>query len=336
MLFSRGFDMNNLLSVIIPVYNVEKYLSRCVNSVLSQTFSDFELILVDDGSPDNCPKLCDEYAKKDSRIKVIHKQNRGLSSARNAGLKICKGDYIFFIDSDDYLAYEYVLSDFMHKAQSEDADFVYSLMNCATDTKISEMKCCKRFVKDNRLFFLSNPYFFSACNKLYKRTLLQFIQFVPGRINEDVDVIPLVFCHAKKITKLDRPTYNYYQNQASITRSAFSEKRFDMFKSVSHAYQEFVGTEYEKSVFYENIFGFQIFSVCIEILKKTFGTKRKNYLIKFCSLLKDYHFDNFFHYAFCCFVHNENFSKRIKKLAALAYLKIFCEMNKSHFGEEKI
>ncbi len=90
-------------SVIVPVYNVEKYLDRCINSIISQKYNDFELILVDDGSPDNCPEICDNWAKKDGRIKVIHKENGGLSSARNAGLDIAKGDYILFIDSDDYI-----------------------------------------------------------------------------------------------------------------------------------------------------------------------------------------------------------------------------------------
>lgn len=91
------------ISVIVPVYNVEKYLSRCVKSILRQSYTDFELILVDDGSPDNCPILCDKWAKSDSRIHVIHKKNGGLSSARNAGIKISIGDYLFFVDSDDVI-----------------------------------------------------------------------------------------------------------------------------------------------------------------------------------------------------------------------------------------
>jgi glycosyltransferase involved in cell wall biosynthesis len=92
------------ISIIIPVYNVELYLNRCIESVLSQTFTDFELILVDDGSPDNSPKMCDEIAQKDSRVVVVHKKNGGLSSARNAGLDIAKGEYVFFIDSDDLIS----------------------------------------------------------------------------------------------------------------------------------------------------------------------------------------------------------------------------------------
>lgn len=318
--------MRKMLSVIIPVYNVEKYLARCIQSVLEQTYADMEIILVDDGSPDSCPVICDEFAEKDTRIKVIHKENGGLSSARNAGLEICKGDYIFFIDSDDWLADENVISDFIRKAESEHSDFVYSLMNKVDDKKRSELKANERFLEDD-LFFLSNPYLFSACNKLYAHTLLQHLQFVTGRINEDVDVIPLVFCHAKNVSRLNRATYNYYENPESITRRQFSEKRFDMFKSVRHVYENFKGNEKQCVVLYENLFGFQLFSVYIEILKRTHGTERKKYLLRFCELLKENEFDRFFHYAALCFFHNEHLEKKLKKVVALAYLKIFCLAN---------
>ena len=100
--------MNELISIIIPIYNVEKYLHCCINSVIRQTYKNLEIILIDDGSPDNCGKICDEYAKKDNRIKVIHKENGGLSSARNAGLDIAKGEYISFVDSDDYVAENFI------------------------------------------------------------------------------------------------------------------------------------------------------------------------------------------------------------------------------------
>ena len=92
------------ISIIVPVYKVEKYLKKCVDSILAQTFSDFELILVDDGSPDNSGRICDDYAKKDARVRVVHKQNGGLSSARNAGIEVAKGKYLGFVDSDDYIA----------------------------------------------------------------------------------------------------------------------------------------------------------------------------------------------------------------------------------------
>ena len=99
---------NPLISVVIPIYKVEKYLCECVDSVINQTYTNLEIILVDDGSPDNCPAICDDYASKDSRIKVIHKENGGQSSARNAGIKIAKGEYISFIDSDDYVSPVYI------------------------------------------------------------------------------------------------------------------------------------------------------------------------------------------------------------------------------------
>ena len=96
--------MNPLISVIVPIYNVEKYLARCVDSIVNQTYKNLEIILVDDGSPDLCPQMCDDYAEKDSRIKVVHKKNGGLSDARNAGMAVSTGEYISFIDSDDYVS----------------------------------------------------------------------------------------------------------------------------------------------------------------------------------------------------------------------------------------
>ena len=100
--------MRDLITVVVPVYKVEKYIDRCVTSIINQSYKNLEIILVDDGSPDNCGKICDDYARKDERIKVIHKENGGLSDARNAGINIAKGKYITFIDSDDYIKYDYV------------------------------------------------------------------------------------------------------------------------------------------------------------------------------------------------------------------------------------
>ena len=100
--------MKDLITIVVPVYKVEQYLDKCVNSIINQTYKNLEIILVDDGSPDNCGKMCDEYAKNDNRIVVIHKENGGLSDARNAGIEIAKGKYISFIDSDDYVTEDYV------------------------------------------------------------------------------------------------------------------------------------------------------------------------------------------------------------------------------------
>ena len=119
--------MKPLISVIIPVYNVERYLDECIKSIVNQTYENLEIILVDDGSPDNCPRMCDDWAKKDERIRVIHKENGGLASARNAGMNICTGEYISFVDSDDWMelnAYESLLKYFDDKTDIVKFDMI--------------------------------------------------------------------------------------------------------------------------------------------------------------------------------------------------------------------
>ena len=128
--------MSKLVSIIVPVYKVEQYLKRCMDSVLNQTYKNIEVILVNDGSPDNCPALCDEYAKIDSRVRVIHKENGGLSSARNVALDIMKGDYVFFVDSDDWLALDTleVLSEYLEN----DYDMISVQRTYLTEEKVVE------------------------------------------------------------------------------------------------------------------------------------------------------------------------------------------------------
>ena len=123
------------ISVIIPVYNVEEYLDKCVTSVLNQTYKNLEIILVDDGSPDNCPKMCDEWAKKDKRIKVVHKKNGGLSDARNSGIEVCTGEYIGFVDSDDYIDKQ-MYKELLKRIESTNSDMVMCGINCVNDGKV--------------------------------------------------------------------------------------------------------------------------------------------------------------------------------------------------------
>lgn len=310
----------NMISVVVPVFNVEKFLKRCVDSIIGQNFKDIEIILVDDGSTDKSGKICDEYEKEDERIRIIHKENGGLSSARNAGMEIAKGDYLFFIDSDDWLSDENVLSDLFDEIKNNNSDFSYGLFNNANDTVVSERKFNMRYYKDDRLFLLSNSHFFSAWNKLYKMELRKYLHFEVGRINEDLDILPYLISNCNNISFIRRPTYNYYQNPNSITRRKFSDKRFDMFLSVNNAYKTFFGNEKETKIFYENLFGFQLFSLFIEIVKNTKGNERKNYVIKYITELRKYSYSRFFYYSFCCFVKNESFIKKAKKIPLLFVL----------------
>ena len=321
-----------MISIIVPIYNVEKFLERCIISILEQKYTDYELILVDDGSTDGSSRICDEYAKKDSRIKVIHKENGGLSSARNSGTAKSSGDYLFFIDSDDWLVDQNVLSDLFETLQNSNADFSYGLFNNANDIEITKRDFNNRYYNNDKLFLLSNSHFFSAWNKLFKKDLCKFLIFTEGRINEDLDILPYLISNCKKISFLRRATYNYYQNPNSITRRVFSEKRFDMFLSVNNAYKTFYGNNIEKQIFYENLFGYQLFSLFIEIVKNTKGMDRKRYMKKYVESLQYYKFPRFFHYSLSCFIKNEKFVKRIKKIPLLLFLFICTKCNIFYWG----
>ncbi|MBQ0108398.1 MAG: glycosyltransferase family 2 protein, partial [Phascolarctobacterium sp.] len=191
-----------MLSVIVPVYKVEKYLPKCVDSIINQTYKDLEIILVDDGSPDNCPAICDEYAKKDSRIKVIHQENGGLCSARNTGIENAEGDFISFIDSDDWIEinmFEEAL-DYLHK---HDLDVV------CCDTKVikGNREIFRPRYRTNMIFngqeglneILAGTLDNSACNKIYKRICIGNVRFPLGRHYEDVATTYLVLANAKKV-----------------------------------------------------------------------------------------------------------------------------------------
>lgn len=177
------------ISVIVPVYKVESYLHSCVDSILSQTFSDLELLLVDDGSPDNCGIICDEYAAKDPRVRVIHKKNGGLSSARNAGVESARGEYICFIDSDDWVAQDYCETLYT-LLRNSDCDFsVCNICRCeegkASSPVFSQRTCSVDNTKFLRMQLMKESEF-GAVNKLYRRELFDRIRFAEGRIHEDV------------------------------------------------------------------------------------------------------------------------------------------------------
>lgn len=213
--------MDKKISVVIPVYNVEKYLKECLDSVLKQTYRNLEIILVDDGSKDNSGNICDEYAKKDNRIKVIHKKNGGLSDARNAGINIAKGEYITFLDSDDYIEedmYEFLVKN-IEKANADISicQNYYVYKNSKETTHTPNVYLEMNSVEALKYVNMLGYYTVSACDKLYKRKIFENIRFPVGKINEDWYVICEVFDKANKIVYNSEPKYNYRKRKGSIT-----------------------------------------------------------------------------------------------------------------------
>lgn len=228
--------MEDLISVIIPVYNVEKYLKRCLDSIIKQTYKKLEIILVDDGSTDNSGKICDEYAKKDERIIVIHKANGGLSDARNKGIEIAKGKYIGFVDSDDWISdkmYETLYSN----AIKYDADISCCEFIRTKDfnEKVDEKKydnIKKAYNQDEyiKIFFKigTQQCVYYAWNKLYKRDIIQNNLYPIGLTSEDVQGTFKTLIKSNKIVSVNYPYYYYFINDNSITGKKFAEKDFDL------------------------------------------------------------------------------------------------------------
>lgn len=216
-----------LISIVVPVYNVEKYLEKCVNSILSQTFNDFELILVDDGSPDNCGKICDSFAQKDSRVVVVHKENNGLSAARNSGIEIAKGKYIGFIDSDDYIA-EDMYEILYNNIQKESADIsMCALYDCYAGKDIELNPKPEYLVVDSKeaikIVFEAKITSVTAVNKLYKIELFNDIKYPVGKSSEDAFVIVDLLHASKKIVITTEEKYFYIHRENSITSSTYKK-----------------------------------------------------------------------------------------------------------------
>lgn len=226
-----------LVTVIIPVYKVEKFLPDCVESVINQTYKNLEIILVDDGSPDACGSMCDNYAQIDQRIQVIHKDNGGLSDARNAGIKIASGTYLSFIDSDDFVFPE-MISSFVDFAQKYNADIVsarYLRCDCTDHYNdfdfVQDIPHAKVISGSNNAMeaFLSfDDIGTVAWSKLYRYELFNNIRYPFGKYHEDVFTTYKLVDQCKTIVILNIPLYVYRKNDMSITSEPFSYKKFDM------------------------------------------------------------------------------------------------------------
>lgn len=221
------------ISIIIPIYNVEKYLPQCLESVINQTYQNLEIILINDGSTDSCPQICNDYASRDSRIKVVHQKNGGLSAARNAGLQIATGEFISFVDSDDLLS----------------LDFYHILLNTLLENDADIAECeFQKFVNKEKIKYLHNeaeniiqvfegekiikalskgPLHVMVWNKLYKIKLVSGILFPLNRISEDLFWTYKVYGDCTKTVKINKELYFYRQRENSIMASRYSVKRLD-------------------------------------------------------------------------------------------------------------
>lgn len=208
------------LSVIIPVYRVEATLDRCLRSVLGQTFADMEVILVDDGSPDKCPQMCDEWARRDLRIRVIHKPNGGLSDARNAGLDIARGERVTFVDSDDFLAPDTYRHAMPLAAAHDIVEFPVSRFHGTPRQTLISFK--EEVFTDMEDYWLrSHVYEHTyACNKIYRSTLFDNIRFPKGKVFEDAWTLPLLLRQCSSVATTGKGLYCYTQNSEGITCQA--------------------------------------------------------------------------------------------------------------------
>lgn len=244
--------MTPLISVIIPVYQVEPYLRRAVDSVLGQTYRNLDIILVDDGSPDRCPKICDEYAAREARVRVVHKKNGGLSDARNAGLDVAGGDYIAFLDSDDYYApcFIEVLYNALIRSHARVALCRYEVTGPGSGGLSPDFDRAYRQWKDGKAEesvytgeeLLANQYdaicqdatyFIVSWNKLYEASLWKDIRFPKGRIHEDEATTYKLLERAGRGVYVRLGLYAYFSAAGSITRDRFSVKRLDWVQALT-------------------------------------------------------------------------------------------------------
>lgn len=229
--------MTNRVSIVVPVYNVESYIENCIQSIRQQSYKNLEIILVNDGSSDRSQLICERYCKLDNRVTVINKQNGGLSSARNAGLDIATGDYIAFIDGDDWIDHDYIGSmvDVLENTKSDISVFhmkkeVCSNMYDSTEKDSYEWRHFKR-TKALQELFTNNNIGYSACNKLYRISLFNNIRYPYGKLMEDKATTYKVIDQARNgIVVSSCPKYHYFMRSTSIMKSNFNVKKFDSFE----------------------------------------------------------------------------------------------------------
>lgn len=232
--------MNELISIIVPIYNVEKYLERCLSSLVNQTYKNIEIILVDDGSLDNSSFLCDDWAKKDKRICVIHKDNGGLSDARNAGLDIAKGAYVLFVDSDDFVDLDMCekLSIYIHN-NVDIVSFGFKRVYDDHEDPFVDLFDVKKF--NNLEAFASyiqrKDFTHMVCDKMFSLKLFDELRFCKNRLAEDLAICFKLFGRAENVISIKRTFYNYYIRSDSIMGVGSEKLCCDVYKGECEAYE---------------------------------------------------------------------------------------------------
>lgn len=297
--------MEPLISVIVPVYKVEQYLHKCVDSILNQTYRNLEVILVDDGSPDECPAICDEYAEKDARVKVIHKVNGGLSDARNAGMAVMSGEYLSFVDSDDLLPTD-AIKTMLEITVGENADLVIGGHNRFEDAPV-RTNDAEFFVKRWTPVEAMEDMLRNGCAswaRLYRCELHQAFPFPVGEINEDEAIVLPLLEKCRTIAVTNAVVYHYRCRTESITTASFSEKKLawvnhcrDNLAFIREKYpdlEEYAVTRYRNSLLWalrEMALSDQVFpAACKEVKKQLKGNRALFVSTPFKSMSERLHY----------------------------------------------
>lgn len=304
--------MTSKVSIIVPIYNVEQYLDKCIQSILNQTLRDIEIILVDDGSPDSCPKMCDEYAKKDNRIKVIHKKNAGLGFARNSGLEIATGEYVAFVDSDDFIdttMYEHLYNE----AQNKHLDTVYcSWKKYYNDNNIIDMKDVDSLVTfygkqqvDTFLLDMVAPdpdyphdvkYMMGVCHAIYSLKLIKLhsIKFCSERqfVSEDL-IFDIDYLSKATAIEYLPATYYYYRYNPTSLSSIYTHEKFEKNKVFLNEVTNKLAILFSEKTYFHRIcrLAFLYFRICLFNELKNLNGKS---LYKQLKLIQTFVNDDFF------------------------------------------
>lgn len=269
----------DLISIIVPVYNVEKYIHECVDSIINQTYKNIEIILVDDGSPDNCGKICDEYAEKDSRIKVIHKENGGLSDARNCGIDAASGEWLMFVDSDDWLHIQTVEK--LYDAVNKHNIFlgICNYKETSDESPRIDTSCLPELWTPKELYLNRHIAATVAWGKLYHKKCFDEIRYPVGKIHEDEYVTYRILFAQEKIAFIDQPYYAYFINPNGITKSEWTPKRLEVIKAFDEQLFFF------KKTGDRELSDFVLLLIVSVLLSHYRGAKKNNYIAESRKIL---------------------------------------------------